>query len=248
MGVLYPVIGSTSRCGRLLVIGALTLAWVLGGCSRESGSPGAPTPTTATHPKRLPRPNHFQTHWQDEAQFIVESVATDLVEMALFAADGPSASVAGVSADAYELGSTKSASYEVVLNLGGQRGTITCVLSFEQPIWAPESYRPLTQALFDQLKLSRTPVPDVPNPRFLNALLTPTAEMLATLDLQLSKELAEHFQAPAKHDEAALLLASFALRETTGLFYEGRSELCRTTAHLAFADALRGPGEPSILV
>ena len=46
---------------------------------------------------------------------------------------------------------------------------------------------------------------------------------------------------PRRHEKAALLLGVFALREAADTFSDTRQVLCRMTAHLAMARALRGP-------
>lgn len=229
---------------RCTAVFLLALACLLEGCSRSEPPP--PSAAATPRPVRLPRPKHFQTHWQDESQYIVESVVTDLVEMSVVASEGTAASLKGISADAYELSPSKPTAYEVVVNLGEARGTMTSVVSFEHPIWAPESYRALALALTQRLKVSPHPASTAEKPALLEMLLTPKAETLASADVQLSKDLAGQFTSAVKHEEAALLLASFSLRQAEGPFYEGRSELCRATAHLAFAETLQGGQAPSV--
>lgn len=60
------------------------------------------------------------------------------------------------------------------------------------------------------------------------------------MDIALSERLANDVRNADLHEQAALLLGAFAMREPNGIFYQGRSELCRITAHLAFARQLRG--------
>ena len=48
------------------------------------------------------------------------------------------------------------------------------------------------------------------------------------------------------HEQAALVIAALALRESAGYFSDPRRLLCRITAHLAWASALRQGGTPSV--
>ena len=61
----------------------------------------------------------------------------------------------------------------------------------------------------------------------------------------MSAMLAKEFTRAFRHEEAALLLGAFSLREASGKFFQIRGELCRITAHLAFARHLRADSNPS---
>ena len=92
------------------------------------------------------------------------------------------------------------------------------------------------------------PRADVPSqdPELLQALTVPTAETLQRSSVRLSDALRADFARPDRHEEAALLLGAFALREADGHFADGRPSLNRMTAHLAFASALRAGAERSL--
>src|SRR5947207_126449 len=64
-------------------------------------------------------------------------------------------------------------------------------------------------------------------------------EAITTDIAELSQELAGDFRNPALHERAAVLLGVFALRESSGHFYDVRLPLCRMTAHLALARSLK---------
>ncbi len=188
----------------------------------------------------VPAGKNFQTHWQDESQYIVETVAADLAEMAYFAQHRTVLPSTDFPVEAREVGFPGGFAYSITVKLGPD-GQLTCIVPMTTPIWAPATYLPLVKALVEKLRLGAAPPrPGAPSTELLRTLTSPTAETLATLDLKLSAQLAQQFTSSARHEDAALLLAAFTLRETKGIFFQIRSELCRITAHLAFAAELRG--------
>src|SRR5215216_3143283 len=60
---------------------------LLGGCKRQPQEEQRGSPSSEQESRRqAPAPdNYFQTHFQDESQFIVESVLMDVAEMAAYA-------------------------------------------------------------------------------------------------------------------------------------------------------------------
>src|SRR5258707_15317749 len=78
------------------------------------------------------------------------------------------------------------------------------------------------------------------NISLLAKLTDGTARTIEKENLSLSYDLENDFSNPALHEQAAVLLGAFTLREHSGDFYEIRSPLCRITAHLAMARYLGG--------
>jgi hypothetical protein len=62
----------------------------------------------------------------------------------------------------------------------------------------------------------------------------------------VSQQLENNFTNAALHEQAAVLLGAFAMREHSGDFYDIRSPLCRMTTHLAMARFLSGDQPPGI--
>ncbi len=210
-------------------------------------------PARAAEPSAAARPGNvlqvtaegrnFQTHWQDESQYIVETIATDLAEMVYYGRHGTLLSAAAVEADEQVVAS--GIGYRVKIRLA-EDGVVECWLPLTKPIWAPATYRPLVQALVAQCRLKVQPTESSgSSPDLLRSLLDPKAEALAKLDIAESSRLSKEFLSAARHEEAALLLGAFTLREASGIFYQIRSELCRITAHLALAERLRGVAAPT---
>jgi hypothetical protein len=63
---------------------------------------------------------------------------------------------------------------------------------------------------------------------------------------EISARLRRSLLDPFEHEAAALVIAAFALREAAGSYSDLRAVLCRLTAHLAFAEALREGVTPSL--
>lgn len=108
--------------------------------------------------------------------------------------------------------------------------------------WDPAGYAPFARQLLGDAKSADDNSADEND--FLNALLTPTGKTLAEKDVELSRQLQENPTSVAAHEKAALLLLSVAIRENAGLLNDTRRLLCRASAHLAVAQALRG-GTPT---
>lgn len=186
--------------------------------------------------------------WQDEAQYVVTLVASDLAEMAYYA----HARKALPSRDDHrvvtveELPATaQGLTYRVKVRYD-DKTEVTCDLPMDHAIWSPDTYRPLTKLLFEKLQLTSVPGPAVRGVDLLNILAEPSAEQLASLDRKLSIELERAFSSSEQHERAALLLGAFTLREASGIFFQTLVELSRMTSHLAFAEALRAGQEPTL--
>ena len=76
-------------------------------------------------------------------------------------------------------------------------------------------------------------------------LTTPTPDALIREDKRLSEALTKSPLDAELHEEAALLIGSFALRHAAATFYDVRRELSRMTGHLAIARALGDGSGPS---
>jgi len=174
-------------------------------------------------------------------------VAADLGEMAYYAKHGRASASETFPVEIREAAAQgKVPVYRVTVRLAGE-GEVTCELPMTTPVWAPATYRPLMQAFETKLQLvGAVAGDDAKTGNLLNQLQEPRAEVLARLDREVSAQLATEFTSAERHEAAALLLGSFTLRDTDGLFFQIRAELCRMTAHLAFAAGLRNGRAPTI--
>lgn len=228
---------------RLFWLSAALLLFV--GCDRSAeNSPAAPaTKKSETNPKS---PTYFQTRSQNESQFIVETIASDLAEQLFFARHKklPERGQFSVSVVEKPGPSTGTPIYLLQAQFSDQ-SKLELPLEVNGPIWSPDVYRGLVAALAKELSF----VPSTNNEQssdteLLSALTDGTAKTIEIENQKLSKQLDGDFDNPLLHEKAALLLGAFTLREHSGDFFEIRSPLCRITSHLAMAQFLSG-GKPA---
>ena len=185
---------------------------------------------------------YFKTHWQDESQFIVEAITTDIAEMTFFAKSKKLPEEHQFSINAAEIAGTafRAPVYRIEVKLAEGLTPVTADIKVIRPIWEPELYQPLTLALLKALDVPRDsqPPPDRTNLALLRRLESSTGPNIESENAELSQKLAGDFRNPVLHEKAAVLLGAFALRESSGAFYDIRSPLCRMTAHLALAKSL----------
>jgi tetratricopeptide (TPR) repeat protein len=163
-------------------------------------------------------PSPVATAYKTEEQWIAHAIASDLARMVAYAKDGRVASPVPAPG--------------VPALPGGP--------------WSIEDHTATARALLAANGLA--PRDDAPSmdTALLAELTTPTAEVLERRSGRLSSALRIEFARPDRHEEAALLLGAFAMREADGHFTDVRPALGRMTAHLAFASALRTGGERSL--
>jgi tetratricopeptide (TPR) repeat protein len=215
---------------------ALIAVVLLVGCGRS------------VHKHAGPAGAYFKTPFQDESQFIVETIVSDLAEQMFYASRHQLPDPKHFSVHASEKpGSPLGAPvYELQIALEPNQPDLKTELNVAGPIWLPELYQALTAALARNLGLPPAKAPAPGDTSLLRALTDGKAATIEREDLSLSGDLESDFSNPALHEEAAVLVGAFARREHSGDFYEIRSPLCRMTAHLAMAQYLAGSQAPDI--
>ena len=186
--------------------------------------------------------NYFATDFQDESQFIVENIVTDLAEQIYYAKlhRVPASRQFRVAVAEPADSPLATPTYDVQVDLDKQVHGLKTKLAVTGPIWSPEVYEGVVQMLAQTVGLEAGAEAAADNPALLAKLTDGTGTTLEKENQRLSAALEEDFINPALHEQAALLLGAFALREHSGDFYEIRSPLCRMTAHLAMARLLGG--------
>ncbi len=182
-------------------------------------------------------PSSLRSTYATEDEWIVGEIVRDIAEMAAHAnaADLDSVEVSQDHAPGNPLPAVR---LDVRAGAGARyEGT----LSFDRWLWSPESYAPAAAALLGpglpaSSRESTTP----------EALLDMRAAVLETESARVSALLAADMRDPLAHEEAALVLAAFALRESAYTFDDVRFLLGRITAHLAVARSLRGAEPPGL--
>lgn len=186
--------------------------------------PGPPPPSGA----------NFGTHWQDEAQYVVEDISADLAEMYIFARTGRIPARGSLSSAATEDGAD---GYLISLQEAG--GTpLQARVVFQPTIFSAATFQPLLAALAARYGPLQ-PTDGIEVSGLLDSLTNARAEVIESADQGVSAELERSFSSPTAHEQGALVLAAFALREHSGRFFQILPALCRLSAHLAFAQALR---------
>lgn len=187
---------------------------------------------------------YFQTHFQDESQFIVETIVADIAEMAFYAKHAalPDSEEFLVEAIETEESQFRAPVYDLKILLSPDEPPVELKLSVSESIWAPAVYAQVAEVLWRRLGLEdgeqlATVTTDWST---IEALTDATAETIEEENDVLSAQLQKDFQSARLHERAALLLAAFAFQEVSDDFYDVRSALCRVTAHLTLARALGG--------
>ncbi len=206
---------------------------MLGGCKPKSSTDASGSPGPAAY---------FKTPFQDESQFIVEAIVSDLAEQIYYAAyhrlpDEKSFSVLATE----KPGSPQDAPiYELQIQLDPKVGGINSELNVNGPIWSPSVYEGLASSLAKTVALNPGPAGQPGDTTLLAKLLDGTAETIERENQDVSAALEGDFGNPLLHEQAALLLGAFLMRDHSGNFYAILPPLSRLTAHLAMAHFLRG--------
>jgi tetratricopeptide (TPR) repeat protein len=223
----------------------LTLMFVVlglaNGCRRFETAPA----TAATTTKSNERPvGYFQTQFQDESQFILEAIISDLVEEVFYAKYHRLPDPRLFAVRAYEKSDlpTEPIIFRVECSFKSKSLDLQQELKIEGPIWSADLYTNVTLALAEGLgvKPSKKLAAAASDTGMLEVLGDGKASTIETENQKLSKALEKDFTNPVLHEKAAVLLGAFALREHSGTFCDTRSVLCRMTAHLAVARYLSG--------
>jgi len=122
---------------------ALATIVALSGCKQENSTGGSPS--------------YFKTHFQDESQFIVETVLADLAEMTYFAktASLPDSKVFSVQAREMPGSAFRAPVYDVEIVLQPNQAPVKAESSVSGPIWSPEVYSQIVGQLFERLGLNQ---------------------------------------------------------------------------------------------
>jgi hypothetical protein len=217
---------SIKRCAGLLCILAVLI--MAGSCDRNGSSPGAN--------------GYFQTQFQTECQFIVEAVVSDLAEQIYFAAKHrlPEKKYFSVLAVEQAGSPVDAPKYDLSISLDKAHRGLKLPLNVDGPIWSPAVYAEVASSIAQAAGLSASGAGDEAGPELLTDLMDGTAESIERNNESLSGELERRFSDAQVHEQAALLLGMFILRDHSGYFTDLRPPLSRITAHLALAHFLSG--------
>lgn len=221
----------------LLLCAGLGVAAVVGGTALYLRMTGGNDPSVPTQIES------FQSVHKTEEDWLLATILEDLSGMASFATtrQRPAAPAqAAIRRDA-------TGTLTVSITLSPER-VLSAPLKIEHSLWSPEDYADVASRLVSAGGAGSTlPTPAATDEAaLLGRLLEQRADVIQDQNETLSAALRAQPADPRRHEEAALLLGAFALREAAGFFDDVRHTLCRMTAHLALARALRGGGPTTL--
>jgi tetratricopeptide (TPR) repeat protein len=196
-----------------------------------------------TEPLSESRPSVVQLEspqFQTESQFVVHAIVSDLAEQIYFARFHRLPIQKRSSVVVTETGGTKDAPvYALQIRLDPKMD-VRLELKMDGPIWSSEVYRSTAQRLAEAVRLRASVPRQTEDTTLLTKLLDAKPETIEQQNQAVSKALETDFSNAQLHENAALLLGAFVIRDHSGNFFEIRSPLSRLTAHLVMAQFLRG--------
>ena len=202
--------------------------------------------TTSCKPKSPVGPatpsGYFQTPFQNESQFIVEAIVSDLAEQMYYAKLHrlPDPKHFSIIATEKPGSPIDAPAYELQIRLDPKLDELKCDVAINGPIWSPAVYQGVAKQLAQAVGLKSAIMDQSEETTLLTKLTDGTPETIEREDQRLSADLESDFSNSKLHEQAALLLGAFLLRDHSGKFYEIRTPLSRLTAHLTMAQFLRG--------
>lgn len=177
-----------------------------------------------------------------EGRWIVDEVTRDIAEMLLFASD-PNLD----ASQELEL-SVSRKTYDDVYEVAaaGPKGEAAHTVTLKRHVWSADGYAPFAAALLKTWHPELASdggnggaAPDADGIALALHLTEPTISNIIQEERRLSGLLNKKPLDPELHEQAAVIIGTFALREYAGWFHDIRPALCRMAAHLSLARALR---------
>ena len=180
----------------------------------------------------------LESRWRTEEQWLLDSIARDLAEMAAFAGSGRLHAPKEIEV-LVAPGPLEAPHRIAVAVPTGQKVEQTVELATF--IWSPAEYKALARGLLTAVGACAAPQNEASEPpaNLLQVLTDPLPVSIEKANQRASTALSERICAPASPEAAALVLSAFALREAAWIYADTRATLSRITAHLAFAASLR---------
>jgi hypothetical protein len=176
--------------------------------------------------------------YQSEDEWIVSRTAVAVIDLAQFAKTSVPEPIATLAISQMH---TDPAQPIVRFRVGSRDVTVNLTTP-NTYVWDPDAYLDLARSAgVAPAQTSDTSAGD----DVATALLGFRVENFRVQSDAVSIALQKDYRNPANHEAAALLLGAFAFREAARHFYDPRWALCRASAHLAVARAMRDGGTPS---
>jgi hypothetical protein len=203
----------------LIVIGLGLGAAVVAGTRRLSQV--SPASASVTPPRGT---------YATEQEWIVSDIANTILNVAAFARHEPDAGAASRVTDLHVTAPNVLARFSI------ERGAQHYTIDITEHLWAPGAFVAMARELIGPATDSDANAPD--GRLLIDALTDPTAGVIQSENVRVSRLLAERPRSPALHEQAALLLGALALRENASILSDPRVMMARMTGHLAVARAL----------
>jgi tetratricopeptide (TPR) repeat protein len=221
-----------------MVLGIAGCLAMAAGCGRSGERSSGTAPHAAS---TLPAP------FENESQFIVQTIVSDLAEQMFFAANHRMAGLKEFTVRVREKAGSPLDAPVYNLEIASKTGEPARIeLAINGPIWSPEVYEGVTAALAKTVGLKAPSAGTAGDTKLLAALTDANAGTIEKENQRISKELENDFTNPGLHEQAALVLGAFGLREHAGKLSDLHGALCRMTAHLAMASRLAGATPPTL--
>ena len=192
---------------------------------------------------KAPPPMATSWEYKTEQEWIVAEVVKALIDMAQYAQTQSAPEAAALQVQVKpEADATGVTTFQVTVPARGK----TWRLRVTDHIWSPEMYAPLVADLLGPQRVAAGEPSAVSESVTLAALTNPQTSVMVAESERVSSELRLDMTNVGAHEDAALLFATLALREYPGNFYDNHRSLCRLSAHLAMAQALRKGEGPSL--
>ena len=244
MRKLLPVSLSVTLLFSLLGSGAQpSLAQVVKFAAPNAGSAAdaTPAPVSPVDPSKLAA-NGKPISWQfeNEQQWLVDSIGRDIAETLLFAKLHDRADPKFLPTEITfktNIVDQTAGTYSFALSdqLAGVQSDYKFTL--EDYVWSTKNYEPYAAKLLQDLQLTPPAVSEIPK-EFLATMANCDTVGLIAENERVSKALTEHPLDAGLHEQAALLQAKFNMEEVAGAFTEDRPQLSCGCAHLSIARAL----------
>jgi hypothetical protein len=184
-------------------------------------------------------------HTETELVWLAREIVSDIAEIVHYAKTGSLLQPERLTVTAASGPADGGPRFDIALAAEPGGRPLGLTISIDDHFWSPASYEPLARALLDLYEL-KAGSGTLAGPALLPRLADIRASTLVVEDRAISRQLAAApLDAPA-HERAALLIGVFALRESAGRFSDTRPALCRISAHLSLARALRAGAERSL--
>ncbi len=195
------------------------------------------SPSTAFTEQAAVRPKEWR--FQNEQQWIVDSIGRDVAEILGFAKYQKAGGSQFTSKDV-DFGTTivnqAANSYAYKYSYKGEAPS-EFKLNLDEYAWAPKNYESFAKQIMEKFQLSAARPSAIPDD-FLKNVAKADFDALFAENKRISAALSENPLDPSLHEQAAMLTAVFNMLEICGLFSDTRAPLARMSAHLSLAKAL----------